>query len=42
VEDGVVSVKYILITEITADCLIKPLKKAWLEVNLAAMRVMEE
>jgi hypothetical protein len=28
VEDGVVSVKYILITEMTADCLTKPLKRA--------------
>jgi hypothetical protein len=41
-EDGVISVEYIPTAEITADYLIKPLKKAQLEANLAAMRLVEE
>jgi hypothetical protein len=42
VEDGVVSIKYILTIEIIVDCLIKPLKRARLKANLAAIRLVEE
>jgi hypothetical protein len=42
VEDGVVSVEYTPTTEMVADCLTKPLKRARLEANLAAMGLTEE
>jgi hypothetical protein len=42
VEDGVVSVKYVPTTEMAADCLTKPLKRARLEANLAAIGLVEE
>jgi hypothetical protein len=37
VEDGVVSVEYIPTTEMAADCLTKPLKRALFEANLRAL-----
>jgi hypothetical protein len=42
VEDGVVSVEYVPTAGMAADCLTKPLKKAQLEANLAAMGLVEE
>jgi hypothetical protein len=42
VEDGVVSIEYVPTAEMAADCLTKPLKRAQLEANLAAMGLLEE
>jgi hypothetical protein len=42
VEDGVVSVEYIPTTEMAADCLTKPLKKALFEANLKALGMIKE
>jgi hypothetical protein len=41
-EAGVIDVEYVPTTEMTADCLTKPLKRARLEANLAAMGLVEE
>ena len=41
VEDGTINVEYIPTTEMVADCLTKPLKKAKLEANIAALGLVE-